>query len=74
MKQLEEIFQTWSNNLEDSPEITAAWKAVELEAEILQDNKLLDLIFAYATITQKEAFFAGYKKGMLLMMEIAENL
>ena len=74
MKQLEEIFQTWSDNLNDSSEIIAAWKAIELEVEVLQDNKLLDLIFAYATATQKEAFFAGYKKGMLLMMEITESL
>ena len=68
MKQLNEIFQNWSDTLEDSPEVLAAWKAIEIELELLQNDKIQDLIFAYSTTLQKEAFCAGYKKGMLLIM------
>lgn len=70
MMQLEEIFQNWSDTLEDSPEVLATWKAIEIELELLQNDKIQDLIFAYSTVVQKEAFCAGYKKGMRLMMEI----
>lgn len=70
MKQLDEIFQNWSDSLEDSPEVLAAWKAIEIELEVLRNDKIQDLIFAYSTALQKEAFCAGYKKGILLMMEI----
>ena len=73
MMQLEEIFQNWSDTLEDSPEILATWKAIEIELELLQNDKMQDLIFAYSTTVQKEAFCAGYKKGMRLMMEILED-
>ena len=41
--------------------------------ELLQNDKIQDLIFAYSTTLQKEAFCAGYKKGMLLIMEIIGN-
>lgn len=37
MKQLNEIFQNWSDTLEDSPEVLAAWKAIGIELELLQD-------------------------------------
>lgn len=73
MKQLDEIFQNWSDSLEDSPEVLAAWKAIEIELELLQNDKIQDLIFAYSTALQKEAFCAGYKKGILLMMEVIGN-
>ena len=73
MKQLNEIFQNWSDTLEDSPEVLAAWKAIEIELELLQNDKIQDLILAYSTTLQKEAFCAGYKKGMLLIMEIIGN-
>lgn len=73
MKQLEEIFQNWSDTLEDSPVILATWKAIEIELELLQNDKMQDLIFAYSTAVQKEAFCAGYKKGMRLMLEILED-
>ena len=53
--------------------ILATWKAIETELELLQNDKMQDLIFAYATAVQKEAFCAGYKKGMRLMMEILED-
>lgn len=73
MKQLEEISQNWNDSLEDSPEVLATWKAIEIELELLQNDKMQDLIFAYSTAVQKEAFCAGYKKGMRLMMEIIED-
>ena len=73
MKQLNEIFQNWSDTLEDSPEVLAAWKAIGIELELLQDDKMQDLIFSYSTAVQKEAFCAGYKKGMRLMMDIIED-
>lgn len=73
MKQLDEIFQNWSDSLEDSPEVLAAWKAIEIELELLQNDKMQDLILAYSTTVQKEAFCAGYKKGILLMIEIIGN-
>ena len=73
MKQLNEIFQNWSDTLEDSPVILATWKAIEIELKLLQNDKMQDLIFAYSTAVQKEAFYAGYKKGMRLMMEILED-
>lgn len=73
MKQLNEIFQNWSDTLEDSPEVLAAWKAIGIELELLQDDKMQDLIFAYSTAVQKEAFCAGYKKGMRLIMDILED-
>ena len=73
MKQLNEIFQNWSDTLEDSPEVLAAWKAIGIELELLLDDKMQDLIFAYSTAVQKEAFCAGYKKGMRLMMDIIED-
>ena len=73
MMQLEEIFQNWSDTLEDSPVIFATWKAIEIELELLQNDKMQDLIFAYSTAVQKEAFCAGHKKGMRLMMEILED-
>ena len=73
MKQLEEISQNWNDSLEDSPEVLAAWKAIGIELELLQDDKMQDLIFAYSTAVQKEAFCAGYKKGMRLMMDIIED-
>ena len=73
MKQLNGIFQNWSDTLEDSLVILATWKAIETELELLQNDKMQDLIFAYSTTVQKEAFCAGYKKGMRLMMEILEE-
>ena len=73
MKQLEEIFQNWSYTLEDSPVILATWKAIETELELLQNDKMQDLIFAYSTAVQKEAFCAGYKKGIRLIMDIIED-
>jgi len=42
--------------------ILATWKAIEIELELLQNDKMQDLIFAYSTAVQKEAFCAGYKK------------
>ena len=60
MKQLNEIFQNWSDTLEDSPVILATWKAIEIELELLQNDKM-------------QAFCAGYKKGIRLMMEILED-
>ena len=62
MKQLEEIFQNWSDTLEDSSVILATWKAIEIELELLQNDKMQDLIFAYSTAVQKEAFVLGIKK------------
>ena len=73
VKQLDEIFQNWSDNLEDSPEVLAAWKAIEIELELLQNDKMQDLIFAYSTALQKEAFCTGYKRGMCLIIEIIED-
>ena len=61
MKQLNEIFQNWSDTLEDSPEVLAAWKAIGIELELLQDDKMQDFFLAYSTAVQKEAFCAGYK-------------
>ena len=73
MMQLEEIFQNWNDSLEDSPEVLATWKAIEIELELLQNDKMQDLIFAYSTAVQKEAFCAGYKKGIRLIMDILED-
>ena len=33
-------------------------------------DNLTDLILDYATVAQKEAFSAGFKKGLLLMLEV----
>ena len=51
----------------------ATWKAIETELELLQNDKMQDLIFAYSTAVQKEAFCAGYKKGIRLIMDILED-
>ena len=73
MKQLNGIFQNWSDTLEDSLVILATWKAIETELELLQNDKMQDLIFAYSTAVQKEAFCAGYKNGIRLIMDILED-
>ena len=73
MKQLNGIFQNWSDTLEDSLVILATWKAIETELELIQNDKMQDLIFAYSTAVQKEAFCAGYKKGIRLIMDILED-
>ena len=73
MKQLNGIFQNWSDTLEDSLVILATWKAIETELVLLQNDKMQDLIFAYSTAVQKEAFCAGYKKGIRLIMDILED-
>lgn len=62
MKQLEEIFQNWSYTLEDSPVILATWKAIETELELLQNDKMQDLIFAYLRRCKKKLFVLGIKK------------
>ena len=73
MKQLNGIFQNWSDTLEDSLVILATWKAIATQLELLQNDKMQDLIFAYSTAVQKEAFCAGYKKGIRLIMDILED-
>ena len=70
MTQLEELFETWNNTINDTPEIILAWKKVEMKLEKTSADNLTDLIFDYTTVSQKEAFSAGFKKGMLLMLEI----
>ena len=69
MKQLNEIFQNWSDTLEDSPVILATWKAIETELELLQNVKMQDLIFSYSDIFPvKTARFANvaFSNGSLL--------
>ena len=43
---------------------------MEMELEKTSADNLTDLIFDYATVAQKEAFSAGFKKGLLLMLEV----
>ena len=70
MTQLEELFETWNNTINDTPEIILAWKKVEIELKKTSADNLTDLIFNYTTAAQKEVFSAGFKKGMLLMLEV----
>lgn len=70
MTQLEELFETWNNTINDTPEIILAWKKVEIELKKTSADNLTDLIFDYTTAAQKEAFSAGFKKGMLLILEV----
>lgn len=70
MTQIEKLFEHWNNTINDTPEIILAWKKVEMELEQTSADNLTDLIFDYTTVVQKEAFSAGFKKGMLLMLEV----
>ena len=68
MKQLNGIFQNWSDTLEDSLVILATWKAIETELELLQNDKMQDLIFAYSTAVQKRyTVNNGYSRGLKIL-------
>ena len=74
MRELEKIFEEWSTNHEDTPNIAALWMKVEENLpeapKDLHMRDIHDYILDYTSAIEEYAFIAGYKKAVMLLSEI----